>query len=60
MRATGRFGRVADRPWAVRVAEKWIEKFKGKFDEGWDKYREHTLAQQKKLGVVPKDTKASA
>ncbi len=35
----------------------WIEKFKGQFDEGWDKYREATLERQKKLGVVPKDTK---
>jgi arylsulfatase A-like enzyme len=37
--------------------KEWIEKFKGKFDEGWDKYREQTLERQKKLGVVPKDTK---
>jgi arylsulfatase len=35
----------------------WIEKFKGKFDMGWDKYREETLERQKKLGVVPPDTK---
>ena len=34
----------------------WIEKFKGKFDQGWDKVREETLARQKKLGVVPKNT----
>ena len=34
----------------------WIEKFKGKFDMGWDAYREQTLLRQKKLGVVPKDT----
>ena len=31
----------------------WIEKFKGKFDMGWDKYREETFERQKKLGVVP-------
>jgi arylsulfatase len=37
--------------------KEWIEKFKGKFDGGWDKYREETLARQKKLGVAPKDTK---
>jgi arylsulfatase A-like enzyme len=36
--------------------KEWIDKFQGKFDEGWDKYREGTLARQKKLGVVPKDT----
>lgn len=35
----------------------WIEKFKGKFDGGWDQYREETLARQKKLGVVPQDAK---
>jgi hypothetical protein len=34
----------------------WIDKFKGQFDERWDKYRELTLARQKKLGVVPQDT----
>jgi arylsulfatase len=38
----------------------WIDKFKGKFDQGWDKYREETLARQKKLGVVPPDTKLTA
>jgi arylsulfatase A-like enzyme len=37
--------------------KEWIEKFKGKFDGGWDKYREESLERQKKLGVVPKDTK---
>jgi arylsulfatase len=31
----------------------WIEKYKGQFDQGWDKVREETLARQKKLGVVP-------
>src|SRR6516165_5715543 len=35
----------------------WIAKFKGQFDMGWDKYREITLERQKKLGVVPPDTK---
>jgi len=35
----------------------WIAKFKGKFDQGWDKQREETLERQKKLGVVPADTK---
>ena len=34
----------------------WIARFKGKFDQGWDKQREVTLANQKKLGVVPADT----
>ena len=35
----------------------WIAKFKGQFDQGWDKVREETLARQKRLGVVPQDTK---
>lgn len=35
----------------------WIAKFKGKFDYGWDKQREMTLAQQKKMGIVPANTK---
>ena len=38
------------------VAKSWIDRFKGKFDGGWDKYREETLARQKTLGVVPQDT----
>lgn len=37
--------------------KEWIEKFKGQFDMGWDAYREQALARQKKLGVVPADTK---
>jgi arylsulfatase len=35
----------------------WIAKFKGRFDQGWDKLREETLARQKQMGVVPQDTK---
>lgn len=35
----------------------WIAKFKGQFDQGWDKVREATLARQKQLGVVPENTK---
>ncbi|MBU6257432.1 MAG: arylsulfatase [Burkholderiales bacterium] len=34
----------------------WIEKFKGRFDEGWDRLREATLARQKACGVVPENT----
>ena len=33
----------------------WIEKYTGQFDDGWDKLRERTYAQQKKLGVIPAD-----
>jgi len=37
------------------VPKVWSDKYKGKFDDGWDALREKTLAKQKKLGVVPKD-----
>jgi arylsulfatase A-like enzyme len=37
--------------------KEWIEKFRGQFDMGWDAYREQTLERQKRLGVVPPDTK---
>jgi len=36
--------------------KEWIEKFKGKFDHGWDKQRELTLAKQKAMGIVPENT----
>jgi arylsulfatase len=39
------------------VPNEWIEKFRGKFDMGWDAYRQQTLARQKQLGVVPANTK---
>ncbi len=39
------------------VPESWIARFKGQFDQGWDKYREETFQRQVKLGVVPPDTK---
>src|SRR6266566_828022 len=39
------------------VPKEYIEKYKGKFDQGWDKVREETLARQIKLGVVPAGTK---
>jgi arylsulfatase A-like enzyme len=36
--------------------KEYIEKYKGKFGQGWDKVREETLARQKELGVVPANT----
>ena len=39
------------------VPKEWADKYKGKFDAGWDKYREEALARQIKLGVVPPGTK---
>lgn len=35
----------------------WSDRWKGKFDQGWDKIREQTLAAQIKAGLVPKGTK---
>jgi len=39
------------------VPQAWIDRWKGKFDQGWDKMREEILARQIKLGIVPKGTK---
>ena len=39
------------------VPKEWIDKFKGKFDGGWDKYREETFARQKKMGTIPANAK---
>ncbi len=38
----------------------WIDKFAGRFDQGYEAMREETLARQKKLGVVPADTELPA
>ncbi|MBI5757987.1 MAG: arylsulfatase [Planctomycetales bacterium] len=40
--------------------KEWIAKFKGRFDQGWDKVREETLARQIAQGVVPAGTKLTA
>jgi arylsulfatase len=37
------------------VPKEWADKYKGKFDKGWDAVREETFARQKKLGVIPAD-----
>jgi arylsulfatase len=57
-----------NRPWLLYYAtgtahaphhapKDWIAKYKGQFDQGWDKVREETLARQIKLGIVPSNTK---
>ncbi len=38
------------------ATKEWIAKFKGQFDQGWDKVREETLARQKQAGIVPRNT----
>ncbi len=35
----------------------YIDKYKGKFDQGWDVLREEILARQKKMGIVPENTR---
>ncbi|AQA21228.1 sulfatase family protein [Rhodococcus sp. MTM3W5.2] len=37
------------------VPTEWADKYKGKFDQGWDALREETFARQKALGVIPQD-----
>ncbi len=56
-----------DKPWMMYLApaathsphqapKELIDKYEGKFDGGWDEYRERTLARQKKMGLVPENT----
>ncbi len=53
-----------DKPWFMyystgcshaphQVPSEWSEKYKGRFDAGWDAYREETFERQKQLGVIP-------
>jgi arylsulfatase len=57
-----------DRPFLVYYApgathaphhprKEWVEKYKGKFDRGWDRIHEETFARQKQLGVIPAGAK---
>ncbi len=39
------------------VSKEWSDKYKGKFDKGWDAIREETFKKQKEMGIIPKDTK---
>ena len=42
------------------VPKEWSDKYKGRFDQGWDELREEILARQIELGVVPPETKLTA
>lgn len=42
------------------VPKEWADKYKGKFDMGWDKLREEIFARQKKLGVIPANCEMTA
>lgn len=57
-----------DKPWFVyystgavhaphQAPKEWRDKFKGKFDYGWDKQREMTYQKQLKMGIIPENTK---
>jgi arylsulfatase A-like enzyme len=55
---------MADKPFFVyfapgathaphHVSTEWSDRYKGRFDQGWDRLREQTFARQKELGVIP-------
>jgi arylsulfatase A-like enzyme/uncharacterized membrane protein len=57
----------AEKPWMMyystgcahaphHVASEWANRYRGRFDQGWDRLREETLARQKAMGIVPEDT----
>jgi arylsulfatase len=37
------------------VPKEWADRYKGKFDDGWDAHRERTIARQKEIGVIPSE-----
>jgi arylsulfatase A-like enzyme len=39
------------------VPKEWIDKYKGRFDAGWDDVRKKTIARQKEMGLIPANTK---
>ena len=43
-----------------QIFKEWADKYKGKFDDGWDKYRERTFAREKALGWIPQDAATHA
>lgn len=40
----------------LQVPREWIDRYKGRFSQGWDRLREESFARQKALGVIPADT----
>ncbi len=40
-----------------QVPNEWSDKYKGKFDDGWDKYRERVFDRARKMGWIPENTK---
>lgn len=41
------------------VPKEWADRYRGRFDDGWDVYRERTFERQKRQGIVPPDTRLS-
>jgi len=39
------------------IFAEWADKYKGKFDDGWDAYRKRVFRRQKRLGWIPRNTK---
>jgi arylsulfatase len=59
-------GHDSEKPWLLyystgcshaphHVPKEWSNKYRGQFDQGWDKLREETFERQKRLGVIPAD-----
>ncbi|SPS01910.1 arylsulfatase [Cupriavidus taiwanensis] len=44
----------------LQAPRAWIDRYRGKFDQGWDKLREQIFARQKALGVIPAHTQLTA
>jgi len=40
-----------------QVPKEWADKYKGKFDDGWDKYRERVFKRAKQMGWIPQNAK---
>jgi arylsulfatase A-like enzyme len=40
-----------------QVPKEWADKYKGKFDDGWDKYRERVFQRAKQMGWIPQSAK---
>lgn len=43
-----------------QVAKEWADKYKGKFDDGWDQYRERTFARAKNMGWIPQQAQLTS
>jgi arylsulfatase len=39
------------------VGKEWSDRYRGKFDAGWDRYREETFERQKEIGIIPANAK---